>query len=302
MDIVHSGRQVAWLGDRVFVVRSGVGVAELAVYPIDFTGDEQAISAISVCDGLGFLTAGPSRVYYRPQNAGNACDSTYEDLHSCDAAFMCNLTKYAIPNHINGLAVVGSDIYFTMPLEAMYKDTLSPEGIPAGTDPLPIQVELMVQPGLGAFLLSYDPKRDALWWTTYEGCIYQLPRSMLPQSSVGCFGQTAPSFGPLLISPNDFFYLGGVSSGIYVVNPESKVPEPATAFGSPDLRLRAVDSDYVFAYDGANPSLVALRHGSGEERARLKLSEDALSVDARHPKYVFFVAGSMLYRWRKPLP
>jgi hypothetical protein len=184
----------------------------------------------------------------------------------------------------------------------MHKDTLGPDGVPAGTNPTPNVVDSMVLVTDGTYLLSYDPKRDALWWTTYKDCVYRVFRSELPIGSVGCFGANIPMPGRLVISPNDKFYVGSIMGGIFAMNPEAMVPENSPTFGAPSLWLLATDSDYVYAYDAANPSLVALRHGSAEERARLPMPSTVLNADAQHSKYVFFVAGNYLYRWRKPLP
>jgi hypothetical protein len=105
----------------------------------------------------------------------------------------------------------------------------------------------------------------------------------------------------LLISPNDKIYVGSLDGGIYSINPDAGM-SVAPSFGPiPGATLKAVDGDYVFAHDPAGTgSLVALRHGKGAERARIAVTGDVSSADARHPTYTFFVAGNRLYRWRKP--
>ncbi|HLM74567.1 MAG TPA: hypothetical protein VK459_17795 [Polyangiaceae bacterium] len=302
-NLTKDGRMVATLGDRVFVVRSDMMSAELVLYPVNYTSTDSPLNTTPVCDGNGFLSAGVSRVYYRPQNAGDACDTTYEYVHSCDTAFSCALTKYTVPNHINGVVAVGSDFYYMQLEGTMHKDTLSPEGVPAETNPTPVVVEGMVEVKGGTYLLSYDLKRDALWWTTFEGCVYKALRTDLPISLLGCSGHEVPSVQRLIISPNDKFYVGSTQGGIYAMDPEAVVPAPVPAFGPPGLRLLAADGDYVYAYDPASPAaLVALRHGSAVERARLPMTFEVINADAQHSKYVFFVAGTSLYRWRKPAP
>jgi hypothetical protein len=297
-----AGRQVATLADKVFVVRSDAA-AELVAYSVNFTSADMPLFTMPSCDGNGFLSAGAQRVYYRPQNAGDVCNSMYEFVYSCDAALACNLTQYTIPDHINGAVAVGTDFYFIAPAGVMHRDTLSAAGIPAETNPPPKVVESMVQVGGGGFLLEYDAKRDALWWTTYEGCVYRVFRSQLPQSSIGCFGATVPSYGRLVISPNDEFYVGGVTNGgIWEIDPEAVVPTPGTQFAPEGIGLLAVDGDYVYAFEPATSSLVVLHHGTAQERVRLAVTDPVIGADAAHPQYLFFTAGTYLYRWRKPLP
>jgi hypothetical protein len=300
-DLALTGRQVASLGERVFVVRGAAPPGELVTYAADFDALDSPLSTEAVCDITGFISAGPMKVYYRAQNPADVC-GTDEYVYSCGDTPPCTKTTHNVPVHINGVAAVGSTFYFMTPDGVIHATNLSPTGVPSVMENMPVPVASMAMVAEGAFLLEHDPVRNALWWTTYNGCIYKAPIANFPIATADCFPQTVPSTGRLVISPNDKFYVGSVSAGIYAIDPDASIAGPAPAFGAPALGLVAVDSDYVYAFDTASPSLVALRHGSAVERARIPVPDVIFSADANHPNYVFFVAGSSLYRWRKPSP
>jgi hypothetical protein len=296
-----TGQQVATLGEKVFVVRGVAAPGEMVTYSADFVPIEGPLSTEPVCDAIGFLSPGPAKVYFRPQNSTGACGAE-SYVYSCGQAPTCGKTVHTVHPHINGVAVVNSDFYFLTSDGVLHMAPLSVDGFPSDIEFQPVRIESMVQLGLGAYMIAYDSARNALWWTTYDGCTYTVGVPQLPITSAGCSAQTVPNPGPVLISPDNKIYIGGVNAGIYSINPDVMVPEPALAFGAPELRLLAVDSDYVYAYDTAVASLVALRHGAAVERARIPVQGVIASADANHPKYVFFTVGSSLYRWRKPIP
>ena len=308
--------QVASFGELVFVAMGDTKSGKLAAYPVEFTSPPTpAFIEQDVCDAAGFLSVGPKRVYYRPQNGPidgvfgnpNLCGADHF-VYSCDATPSCVKTTHTLPVHMNGVAVVeNKDFYFTLPTDnnEMHKTTLTPDGVPSVAESPILQVPSMEGMKSTAFLLSYDPNRKALWWTTYDGCIFRAAITELPlMMTAPCYAKTVPSPRLLVITKNDKFYVGGVTSGIYAFDP-AEVAAPAPSFGAPELILLGADNDYVYAFEGgANPSLVALRHGSAEERTRISLP-GAMRVDgldALHSKYVFFTAGGLLYRWRRPVP
>jgi hypothetical protein len=300
--LAKPGVQVAWLDDVVFVVQGGGSGAEIVTYPVDFKGKTDPISTAPVCDSLGYLSAGPARAYYRPQNNATVCGT---NLYSCDTSLSCVSTTHDIGTyHINGAVVVGPSFYFSTAegsISRIYMAALSPEGVPAEGNKTTM-VQSMATNGLGASLISYDPVRHALWWTTYDGCVYTAGITPITIMEASCFPQMVPKPLNLLISPNDKIYVGSLDGGIYSINPDAAMLENAPSFGPiPGATLKAVDGDYVFAHDPAGlGSLVALRHGTGEERARITETGSVVSADARHPTYTFFIAGNTLYRWRKP--
>jgi hypothetical protein len=302
-DLAVTGQQVATLGETVFVVRGVAAPGELVTYSADFLPIEGPLSTEPVCDAIGFIARGPAKVYFSPQNGSGACGAD-SYVYSCGPASPCVKTAHTIPFplHINGMAVVNSDFYFLTPDSVLHMAPLSVDGLPSDIEVQPVRVESMVEPGMGGYMIAHDPVRNALWWTTFEGCTYTVGVPQLPIGTAGCSAQTVPSPGPVFISPNNKIYIGGASTGIFSINPDVMVPEPALAFGAPELRLVAVDSDYVYAHDTAAASLVALRHGAAVERARIPVPGYIAGVDANHPKYVFFTVGSSLYRWRKPSP
>ena len=302
-ELTVQGQQVATLGETVFVVRGVAAPGEMLTYSADFLPSEGPLSTEPVCDAVGFLSPGPLKVYFSPQNGTGACGmDSY--VYSCGQGAPCAKTAYTIPFplHINGMAVVKTDFYFLTPDGVLHMAPLSVDGIPSDSEVQPVRVESMVQLGQGAYMIAHDPVGNALWWTTIEGCTYTVGVPQLPIGMAGCSAQTVPNPGPVFVSLNNKIYIGSLNAGIFSINPDVMVPEPALAFGAPELRLLAVDSDYVYAYDTAVASLVALRHGAAVERARIPVPGGIASTDANHPKYVFFTVDSSLYRWRKPSP
>jgi len=317
MDLKTQGKQVASLGDLVFVIRGDTltGLGDLVTYPVEFLSDSMPQVVSEVCDSAGFMSATPTRVYYRAQNGGQICNKDMpavmsQYVYACDATPSCVKTAHNVPEHINGVAVVEGSFYFTVPSmpSELRVTSLTSDGVPSNMEST-IQVPSMDMTMDGAYLLSYDPDRKALWWTTFKGCVFRADIQTLPLMTAPCFTQSVPSAGLLVISPSKQFYVSSVvnevGKGIYKLDPDAMMPSMATLLeGTSELSLLAADSDYIYAFDNANPGLVALRHDSAKERARIPLpgAVGLGGIDVLNSKYVFFTEGKSLYRWRKPSP
>jgi hypothetical protein len=301
-DLAVPARQVATLGERVFVMRGTAPPGEIVTYAAEFQPLDSPLSVEPVCDVTGFLSTGINAVYYRAQNPNTVCSATHEYVYTCGLTPPCTLTMHDLSAHMNGIAVTNTTFYFLTPDGVVHATGVSPEGVPNTQENSPTPVSASAILGEGGFMLGYDAVRSALWWTTYHGCVYKAAFADFPVATAQCFPQTVPKAGLLLVAPNNKIYVGSTDKGIYEIDPNAMVAGPAPAFGpSPDLHLLAADIDYVYAYDTASPSLVAIRH-SGVERARFPVPSPIFGADANHPKYLYFVEGNLLYRWRKPVP
>lgn len=296
--------QVASLVDLVFVLNGDENNAKIITYPAEFTSATQPTFFDDGCDATGFITATDKRVYYRPQDPGT-CDAAH--VLSCGATPPCARTTYAdakAGEHVNGAVAAGSSFFFMVTGEFTIREVeLTPDGVPSDMTKA-VKVGAMTTPGSGPYHIDYDPSRNALWWTTFGGCVYTIAlQDDSSQPSADCFKQAVPNPGMPLITSGGTIYVGSLDGGIREMKPDATKMEMAPLFGSSNtLYLGAIDGDFVFAYDAAPGSLVALAHGTAEERARIPVTDTIGSTDARHPKYVFFTIANGLYRWRKPPP
>lgn len=292
--------------DRLFLMICDNAAPDYAgtvlTLPLDFGPDTEPVAIGNVENCVGSFvggSVGTHRVYFAGQ--------VDENVHACSTE-ECVATDLdaQIDPQINGMAAVGTTLYLlesaggsrvvSVPLD---EDT----GIP-GSTVTPLVTSYTDMAPAGPLGLAHDPNTDALFWSGYddaapdEGCIYRAAIDDLPlDGPATCWSPPFQTQG-FVLGPDGTVYAQDGATTLLELTGD---PPTRSVFDASATGPRDVDADTIYVQNPGTAAIRALPLDGGEE---LGSSDPApvfvYTMEASHPDYVFYTAGTVLYRWPKP--
>jgi hypothetical protein len=267
-------------------------------------------------NGRGVVVGASDYFYYAPQ-LPTSCTGTCLVVTSQIGNPSNVLVGASMSDHVNGLAVVGDDAYFTLAYglkvvrvkqsclqgatldctsaadsTVVVSTMLGSSGSPATTD-------------TPALLIDFDPVSGRLWWTTSGGCVHDID----PNAGTNLTAECALAAGGMGGHAPDKVRAAG--AGVFVtalddgsVYRVTDVGNVATATALPGYTW-PIDADdrFLYAWSPAISSIVVVDQKSPiQDPIALPVGtgESAVTIEASDPDWLYFSTKLKLYRWRKP--